>query len=66
MEVEFNNVTVTVTADTPKAAYTKLCSMLSKDGVEFTTDTFDTHGADGNLDSSRSTRELFLVLGEEW
>ncbi len=42
MEVTFNNVTITIEADSAKAAYLKLCTVLeTKDNsIEYMTDTY--------------------------
>lgn len=44
MTVTFNNLTVSIEADTPKAAYTRLCDLLDKGnpepGVEWYSDTY--------------------------
>lgn len=46
METTFNNVTITIEAENPKEAYTKLCemfeSLVSKGELEYTTDFFTT------------------------
>jgi hypothetical protein len=60
MEVVFSNITVTVDAPTPAEAYALLCAGLgSIPESEFITDTFDTKGADGDLDNFRNTSELW-------
>jgi hypothetical protein len=47
-EYTFHNVTITVEADTPKAAYNRLCTLLSDSHVEYSTDTWtdNTHPDD--------------------
>jgi hypothetical protein len=55
-EVQFNNVTITVPSTDPKAAYSQLCGVLSN--FEYTTDTFQTHGAAGQSEE-QSTTNLF-------
>ena len=55
-EVQFNNVTITVPSTDPKAAYSLLCSVLAN--FEYTTDTFQTHGAAGQSEE-QSTTNLF-------
>lgn len=60
MEVTFSNVTITLTANTPAEAYTLLCNTLATEpSCEWQTDTFDTNGADGNLDPFRDVSELY-------
>jgi hypothetical protein len=61
MDVTFDNVTITVQADSPEEAYTALCNALgaSSTFIDWQTDTFDTRGADGNFDRCRDTSELF-------
>jgi hypothetical protein len=56
METTFLNVTITVTAGTPKEAYERLCSALGNLECDWNTDTFTT---DESPDDSRSTEELF-------
>lgn len=53
-EVTFHNVTVTMMAETPDKAYTKLCAAL--DGFEYVTDSYSTD--DDN--ERRSTDRLYL------
>jgi hypothetical protein len=69
MEVTFSNVTLTVDAESPVDAYDYLASRLAQDRfIEYTTDTFTTHGADGNNDSFRPTTELFpaFFIDPQW
>lgn len=65
VEVEFRNVTITVSAETPEEAYTKLCEQLAANdsGIEWSTDTFITYA---EPDHERSTEELFPKNVEEW
>ncbi len=55
--VQFNNVTITIPATDPTAAYGTLCQVLST--FEYTTDTFQTNGAAGELSDPQSTTILF-------
>jgi hypothetical protein len=52
-EVTFNNVSITIASTDPAAAYTLLCETLAR--FEYTTDTFQTHGAAGHSEE-QSTR----------
>jgi hypothetical protein len=52
-EVQFNNVTITVASMDPPAAYALLCQALAR--FEYTTDTFQTNGADGESDEQSTT-----------
>ncbi|MFN3076877.1 MAG: hypothetical protein ABT940_08375 [Alphaproteobacteria bacterium] len=66
METTFHNVTITIVAENPKAAYTKLCDMfgtLVQNGeLEYTTDTFTTSK---DQDTHRDSSEAFPNLEEE-
>ncbi len=55
-EVTFNNVSITIGATHPAAAYTLLCEAPTR--FEYTTDTFQTHGAAGESEE-QSTTVLF-------
>lgn len=57
-ETTFHNVTITIEAETPRAAYDKLCALLHDDNytVEYTTDVFTT---DADPHHERSTTELW-------
>jgi hypothetical protein len=55
-EVQFNNVTITIAATDPAAAYAALCQALAQ--FEYTTDTFQTNGAAGESEAE-STTTLF-------
>ena len=46
IEVEFQNVTITVQAKDARAAYARLCTLLGRDTthVEWTTDTYTIEG----------------------
>lgn len=55
-EVQFNNITITVASTDPAAAYALLCQTLAP--FEYTTDTFQTHGAAG-ASEAESTEYLF-------
>lgn len=55
-EVQFNNVTITIASTDPVAAYAVLCQALAL--FEYTTDTFQTNGADGESEP-QSTTMLF-------
>jgi hypothetical protein len=55
-EVQFNNVTITIASTDPAAAYAALCQTLAP--FEYTTDTFQTHGAAGESEA-QSTAILF-------
>lgn len=58
MDVTFQNVTITVTADTPQDAYTALCEALAP--FEYSTDTYTRHEEDGvEPTEERDTTELF-------
>lgn len=57
-EVTFNNVTITIASTDPAAAYALLCQTLALARFEYTTDTFQTNGADGESDP-QSTTVLF-------
>lgn len=71
MRTTFDNVSITIEAPTPKEAYTLLCNTLGAvEGMDWVTDTYDTHGADGNDDTYRDTSVLFpdgdgVTLDEE-
>jgi hypothetical protein len=56
-EVQFNNVTITVPATNAAAAYATLCKALEP--FEYTTDTFQTNGADGEISEEQTTTALF-------
>lgn len=58
MDVTFQNVTITVTADTPQDAYTALCEALAP--FEYSTDTY-TLCEDDRAEpmEDRDTAELF-------
>lgn len=56
-EVQFNNVTITVLATNVAAAYAALCKALEP--FEYTTDTFQTNGADRELSEEQTTTTLF-------
>ena len=56
MEVTFHNLEVTVSAETPEEAYTKLCTLLHTPGVEYTTDSFTT---DQDPENEQDTEKLF-------
>ena len=55
-EVQFNNVTITIASTDLAAAYAVLCQALAR--FEYTTDTFQTNGADGESEA-QSTTMLF-------
>jgi hypothetical protein len=55
-EVQFNNVTITIPSTDPATAYAVLCQALAQ--FEYTTDTFQTHGAAGQSEAE-STATLF-------
>jgi hypothetical protein len=55
-EVTFNNVSITIAATDPAAAYSLLCEALAR--FEYTTDTFYTHGA-ADESEERCTSLLF-------
>jgi hypothetical protein len=57
-EVQFNNVTITIASTDPAAAYALLCQTLASIGCEYTTDTFQTHGASGQSED-QDTSILF-------
>ncbi len=57
-EVQFNNVTITIASTEPAAAYALLCQTLASIGCEYTTDTFQTHGASGQSED-QDTSILF-------
>lgn len=51
METTFHNVLITISAESPKEAYTRLCKLLgSEKGVEYTTDTYTVDTDDGTGD----------------
>lgn len=52
-EVHFNNVTITIASTDPPAAYALLCQALTR--FEYTTDTFQTNGADGESKDQSTT-----------
>lgn len=52
-EVQFNNVTITIASTDPPAAYALLCQALTR--FEYTTDTFQTNGADGESKDQSTT-----------
>lgn len=52
-EVQFNNVTITIASTDPAAAYSILCQAL--DPFEYTTDSFQTHGAAGESEEQSTT-----------
>lgn len=56
-EVQFNNVTITVPATNAPAAYAALCRALEP--FEYTTDTFQTNGPDGESSEEQTTTALF-------
>lgn len=62
METTFHNVLITIEAENPEEAYTKLCNMFGTLGetLEYTTDTFS---SDGGI--TRETSELFPNLDDE-
>jgi hypothetical protein len=60
-EVTFNNVSITISATNPAAAYTLLCEALAR--FEFTTDTFHTYGADDESEE-QDTALLFASHSE--
>lgn len=57
-EVQFNNVTIAIASTGPVAAYALLCQTLALARFEYTTDTFQTDGADGESEP-QSTTMLF-------
>jgi hypothetical protein len=57
-EVQFNNVTITIPSTDPAVAYALLCQTLANIGCEYTTDTFQTHGAAGESEP-QDTNPLF-------
>lgn len=64
METTFHNVTITIEAENPKAAYAKLCEVFApltaKEELEYTTDTYTTNTVEETLlDNDRETAELF-------
>ena len=60
-EVTFNNVSITIAATDPAAAYTLLCEALAR--FEFTTDTFHTYGA-ADESEEQDTTVLFASNSE--
>lgn len=56
-DVQFNNVTITVPATNAPAAYAALCKALEP--FEYSTDTFQTNGAVGELSEEQTTTALF-------
>jgi len=60
-EVTFNNVSITIAASDPAAAYTLLCEALAR--FEFTTDTFLTYGA-ADESEEQATTILFASPSE--
>lgn len=61
MEVQFNNVTITVAdADTADQAYSRLCEALDNAGLEYNTDTFQVYDENNDeLGAERDTEELW-------
>lgn len=59
MEITFQNVSITVTADRPEDAYTKLCEALEP--FEYTTDTYSVDVEGAETSEERDTSELFPV-----
>jgi len=63
MLVNFENVVITVEADTPEAAYDQLCDLFAEPaavGMEYTTDTYSTQPDGATIPSDeRSTHELW-------
>ena len=61
METLFNNVTISIIADTPELAYAKLCDALKTiSDCEYTTDTYHTDLT--HWDRERPTSDLFPKL----
>ena len=61
-EVTFNNISITIAATDPAAAYKLLCQALVR--FEYTTDTFHTHGTAGESEE-QSTTVLFPSRSEQ-
>jgi hypothetical protein len=61
VEVQFNNVTITISAKDPKTAYSKLCKALDtlSPYVEWTTDTYEVYN---ETTQEQPTTQLFPVL----
>lgn len=65
MDVTFHNVTITITAKTPQAAYAELADLFSvkqrldEDTLEYTTDTYSLDREPYVPHELRSTRELW-------
>jgi hypothetical protein len=57
MEVTFYNVTITIEATSPEAAYERLCGGMAEMEAEYQTDTFSTYG--GEEKDCRDTKLLF-------
>ncbi len=53
----FQNVTISVNADSSKEAYSKLCDALQSIGAEWTSDTYT--NTDDASEESKETSELF-------
>ena len=59
MDVTFYNVTITITASSPEAAYKKLCDTLGEaDDLDWSTDIYTTT-SEGIMSGERDTEELF-------
>jgi len=54
-EVQFNNVTITIPSTDPVAAYAVLCQTLALARFEYTTDTFQINGAEGESEPESTT-----------
>ena len=61
MEIQFNNVTITITAESPKLAYKYLCELFEQGQgrLEYTTDTFEVDPKLHELSALRDTSELW-------
>jgi hypothetical protein len=56
MNTQFNHVTITISAESPVAAYNRLCDLLGAAGkdIEWTTTTYEIEGQEAH-----DTEELF-------
>jgi hypothetical protein len=55
MDTTFHNVLITISAETSKEAYTKLCNALASIDAEYVTDTY----SEGSSFEEESTAKLF-------
>ena len=51
MLTTFHNITVSIEAETPREAYAKLCELLGRWGIEYTTDTYSVDHDEALLDT---------------